>query len=315
MAAEGKKGEPKKRITDEERFHYIGFDVFPGKPKDLFKSDAEKTKHVEAIRAKRNKGDLLREECTLLEERVSLFDRIVLTIACIVIIGSLFIPWFSAYNELVEETKTEAPVEETMVDSTMMAAVTDSLGMENTMTDTSAMAATEAAGEAGSGVNNPLQETTGEEVIHGYVAKKKIEKIYSRLDGYGVFTSIGSVGGDVFSSGIILKITGILFILYALLTIGLPAYTLYGVYGLKGDADTKAVSLKKLLRFNWIPLLIFVLALFLSFFGANYGFDAQATFISLGMNYNIGVFLGSLSYGLIISLSAFILIAVKGVEI
>ncbi len=30
-----------KRISDDERLRYIGFEVFPGKPGELFKSDAE----------------------------------------------------------------------------------------------------------------------------------------------------------------------------------------------------------------------------------------------------------------------------------
>lgn len=322
MAAEGKKGQQGKKITDDQRFRYIGFDVFPGKPKDLFKSDAEKTKHENAVKAKREKGDIIRDECTLLEPRVSLLDRVVLTIACVMIIGTLFIPWFSLYNEVVEETITPASTE-SMMDSTALTASTDSLGaMANGMgnaaasvIDSAAALVATAGTETPTQVNDPLNETSSEEVLHGYVAKKKFTKHYANLPGYGIVTSIGSVGGYVFSSGIILILTGIFFIVYFVLSVLLPLYTLYGVYGLKGNEDQKALVLKKLLKFNWIPVLLFVGAMFLSFLGGSYGFNSADFFTSLGSSYGPGIFLGSLSYGIVVSLGAYILIAIKGVEI
>ncbi|KAA3631527.1 MAG: hypothetical protein DWP97_12835 [Calditrichaeota bacterium] len=323
MAAEGKKGEPKKQITDEQRFKYIGFDVFPGKPKDLFKSEAEKTKYVDALKARREKGDIIRDECTLIEERVSGLDRIVLLAASVIIVATLFIPWFTMYNEKVEETTVAAEPMETMADSTMLASATDSLG--NILSNDSAMMAdaTDSALAAGAtagdentpAVNDPVHETTGEEVLHGYVAKKKITKEYSRIPGYSVFTSIGSLGDYIFSSGIILMLTGVLFFLQVLMTLLLPIYTLYGIFGMKGDADTKALALKKVLKFNWIPVILFILSMLLSFIGAEYGFDSQAVFSSLGDAYGPGVFLDSLSFGVTVSLGAFILLALKGVEI
>ena len=90
----------------------------------------------------------------------------------------------------------------------------------------------------------------------------------------------------------------------------------YGIYGLKGDPDQKALALKKILQYNWIPLCLLVFAMVISFVGASYGFsNPQEIFTSIGNSYSIATFLGSLSYGVMISLAAFILIAVKGVEI
>ena len=109
------------RVSDSNRFKYIGFEVFPGKPKDLFKSDEEKAKLVDAVVAKRSRGEVIREECTLFEERVSVSDRLILAVACFVILATLFIPWYSAYNEIVEEV-VAVPVSEMPFDGTVTAA-------------------------------------------------------------------------------------------------------------------------------------------------------------------------------------------------
>ena len=334
MAAEEDKKVGGKPINDDQRFRYIGFEVFPGKPKDLFKSAAEKDKFVKVVVDKRDKGDLLREGCTLLEERVSFLDRLVMTVASVVIFLTLFIPWYAAYNEIVEET--QVAVEEPVVsDSTMLAQAGDSLAMLAGAGDSLAMMADAGAVEEAVTETVPSEEiaqpvapegdqsdqvvssrvSSAEEVIHGYVAKKKIHKEYSRMSGLGSILALGSVGSLVFSSGGVLILTALLFLVYTLLCIGLPAYTLYGLYGLKGDADARALKLKKMVRFSWIPLIIFVAALVLSFFGAEYGFNSSEYFTSLGSSYGPAAFLGAISWGVIVSLSASILVAVKGVEI
>ena len=86
-----------------QRFRYIGFEVFPREPKDLFRSEEEKRRLVEHVVEKRQRGDLLREECQLLEDRVSLVDRLALTLASLMILVSLFLPWYSFYNETIEQ--------------------------------------------------------------------------------------------------------------------------------------------------------------------------------------------------------------------
>ncbi len=324
MADEEKVGGSDKRISDAQRMRYIGFDVFPGKPKDLFKSKGEKDKLVESMLAKRSKGEVIREQCTLMESRISFLDRLVLTVACLVIIGSLFIPWYAVYNERVDEevvptTEAEVTAEDAMlVDSAMFAmAEGDTSAALAALAEEQVAATSEPEAnpaEAGS-AQSFTDEVTGEEVIHGYVAKKKIIKDYKRLSGLGLFLALGSVGGAVFSSGGVLVISAIVMLLYTLLCIALPAYTLYGLYGAKGKADEQALQLKKILRYNWMPLILFFVVLFLSFFGAEYGFDAAAAFTSIGSSYGPGTFLGLLSWGIIISLSAFILVAAKGSEI
>ena len=53
----------------------------------------------------------------------------------------------------------------------------------------------------------------------------------------------------------------------------------------------------------------------LSFVGAEYGFDAAATFTSIGDSYGPAAFLGTLSWGVFVAIAASIVVAVKGIEI
>jgi len=331
MAEEDKKKTASaKRITDEQRFHFIGFDVFPGKGRDLFKSDAEKNQWVDGVKAKRNSGQVIRDECTLTEARVSGLDRIVMAIACLVMIFSVFIPWFAVYNEVEEKpaaARREMPVADSLAmknDSVAMAAMAggDSLAMAasetaaNTDQMPSGTAEQAPIGEADSAaLAATAHERPTEEVLHGYVAQKRMTKVYERLAGLGAFASLGTVGSAVFSSGGILVISAILFLLMIVSTLALPIYSLYGLFGLKGDVDQKALALKKVLKLNWIPLLLFVGTMILAFFGANYGFDAESAFTSLGRSYGVGVFLDTLSWGAFVSIGASVLLAVKGIEI
>lgn len=271
-----------------------------------------------------------------MEQRVSVGDRVIMLLACLVVVGSLFIPWYSAYNEIEEEVPVAAAQEEpvAMVDS-MMADTTevDSAAMAAMATDTTMAAAAmeqdtamgqdaamgqeavqEPAADAGPG---HLTHTTeaGEEIIVGLQAKKKVHKEYERLTGIGSLAAIGSAGAMVFSSGLVLILSGVIVLVYTLLCILLPLYSLYGLFGVKGDPDTKALKLKSIVRFNWIPLGLFTLLLILTFVGADYGFDAGSYFDSLGTSYGPGAFLETLSWGMFVSLCGFILVAVKGSEI
>lgn len=305
----GQKETTLKRINERQRMNYIGFDVFPGEPKDLFASEAEREKLVEQVRQRHQKHDHLREDCTLLEARINNADRIALTLASIVIVLTLFLPWYSAYNEIVEEIKPTQVVEkpaaiaDTMADTTVQSAAATAVpnppGTTASVTEESPIA--------------PAEHT--EELITAFSAKKKIHKEYARLSGVGALISIGTLSSYVFSSGLSLMLTAIMFLVYTLLCIALPIYNLYGIYGLKGDHDAKALKIKKMLSYNWIPLAIFTAGLLLSFVSGPYGFDAATVFTSIGQSYSPMAYLGTLSWGVFISLACFILCAAKGVEI
>ena len=76
-------------VSDDQRFHYIGYEVFPGKPKDLFKSDQDKKTWVDRVLSKRDSGELSREHNTLMEQRVTMGEKLLMAVASLVLIASL----------------------------------------------------------------------------------------------------------------------------------------------------------------------------------------------------------------------------------
>ena len=335
MTEEKKNLAARKRITEKERFSFIGFDVFPKDPKELFDSDAEKEMLLANVRARHDKHDHLRESCTLLEERVSFTDRIAVTAGAVMVFVALFLPWYSVYNEIVEDTPVAQAIEEPVVasdnpgeatieDGTADPAAADASEEVNPATEETEVADVSDAGEVtaspddGEPVYSPLtiiDEELDGELITALVAKKSIHREYARLSGIGGIISFGSTGSYLFSSGISLILTVIIFIVYTLLCLGLPAYTLYGLYGIKGSPDEQALVLKKLLRYNWLLLILFLTGFTFAFFGSEYGFDAAGAFTSLGDSYGIGAYLSVISPGVYVALAGSIICAAKGAEI
>ncbi|MDD3732421.1 MAG: hypothetical protein PHU88_08625 [candidate division Zixibacteria bacterium] len=296
------------RISDSERFRYIGFEVFPGKPKDLFKSETEKKNYIDSIIKKRNKGELIRDHCTLTEARISFMEKLVLAVACGLILVALFVPWYSAYTEVEDEAPAATEISPGDIPADNLVAVNDSLGLMAAGTESPVTPTT-----ADSTVTQ--QRASHEEIIHGMQAKKRTHKDFYRLSGLGAILALGSVGSHIFSGGFILMLTGIFLLAYTLLCIVLPLYNLYSIFGLKGKDDEKAIKLKKFLKFNWIPVILFVLVLVLSFFGASYDPETVGAFTSIGDSYGPAVLLDSLSWGLFLTISGFLMLALKGVEI
>jgi hypothetical protein len=268
MADQDKQPAGQRRITEEDRFHYIGFDVFPGKPKDLFTSDAEKAQLVDNVVKRRTRGERLREQCTLMIERISGTERWVLVLASLVILLSLLLPWYSVYKERVVES---APT------VTQSAQADDQRG----------------------------------EVITAVQVRKKVERQTETFSGIGSFAAIGSM----FSGGFALMLTGVVGLLFTLSAIALPIYMLMTLFKAKTLDDQFALGLKRLLRLNWIPVILFVLAMLLSFMGGDYGSSSASAYANLGTSYGPGAFLSTISYGLAIAVGAFVLLAIKGIEI
>lgn len=297
------------RITDEQRFRYIGFDVFPGKPRDLFRSESEKQSLVKTIQLRRERHDRVRENSPLLEKRVSSFDRLIMTVGCVVILLSLFLPWYSVYNEKVIEAAPVPSRPSAMADTSLSAnALTDSMGMAATTTEPPPE-------QAAAGSEGITRVSDNEELITSYRARVRTEKEFSEISGLGSLTAIGTVGSMVFGSGLVLMLTGVLMFVYTLSCIGLPIYSFYAIHGLSGDPDAKALKLKKMLRWNWLPILVFVFTFIISFFGAEYGFTASNYFTSLGDSYNVATFFEAVTWGIPVSFACFWLLALKGVEI
>ncbi|MCM2272304.1 MAG: hypothetical protein NDJ18_07115 [candidate division Zixibacteria bacterium] len=267
MADQDKQTAGQRRITEDDRFHYIGFDVFPGKPKDLFTSDAEKAKLVDNVVKRRTRGELLREQCTLMIERISGAERWVLVLASLVILVSLALPWYTVYEERIVETTPTTQVQQ---------------------------------GEEQRG-----------EVITAVQTRKKVERETERVSGIGSFAYLGSV----FSGGFGLMLTGLLGLLFTLAAIALPIYMLMTLFKTRSLDDQFALNLKKMLRLNWIPVILFVAALLVSFLGGEYGSSAASAYANLGPSYGIGPFISTVSYGMTIAIGAFVLLALKGIEI
>lgn len=335
----GKEEKSGKPLDPDARFKYVGFEVHPGKIDDLFKSDAEKEKWVERVQEKRKGGSRLREKNSFDEPRVAGYERIILALTSLLLIVSLFLPWFSGHSEHEVEAQVTTEVEEIAVlpDSSIIDSLMDSTAFgateatteENLAVDEVVSAEDEAAlsGELAEETTSDTTEAV-EEVGAGTTLPEKDEHGFASMTGgkkrveirkeFHSASAVGSLGkiGEVFSSGIVLKVSGLLFLIYMLLCVGMALYTLYIIFGFKGDADTVALKLKQILRYNWIPVGIWLFCMILSFFGASYSFNTgEGGLAQLGDSYGIGAYLSILGYGFYISLACFIMNAVKAIEI
>jgi hypothetical protein len=314
-----------KEFNPDDRYRYLGFEVKPGKIGELFKSDSEKDSLIKRILERRKSGARVREHNTLEEARVSGTEKIVLTVTSVLIVLSLLLPWFSGYHEVVVEQEPVA-VQEQVVEQA--AVPSDSLSGE-ALTD-SARAAAMQAGEAMPPVEGEMaateevaapaaQEVERDEAgfasITSHQKRTEIKREHDAISGLGALGLLGSAGGKIFSSGFVLILATILIIVYMLSCLALAGYNLFTIYTTKGDVDTVALKLKKVLRLNFIPILIYVFGIIISVPGASYSFDTTGMLAQIGESYGIGTYLGLLSYGFYLSLCCFILNAVKSVEI
>lgn len=328
MADDQKKSVSGNRITERERYRFIGFDVFPGEPKDLFKNETERDTYLQAVKDRRQSKNTVRDECTLLVERVSKGERIILAVASIVMLAAFFLPWYSVYREFVKEA--DPPVVQQAADSlTADQLAGDSLPLSDAAGDTLPNVELTAANpesvpasidgedreQSRSRVQSHQGESANEEILTGHVRRDNKVKVYTHLSGLGAFASLGTIGGKLFSSGIVLVVSTLLMLLYGLVCIALPFVNFYGAYGLKGPPDAVALKLKSYLRLNWLPLILIGLVILLSFPGAEYGFDTTQAFTSVGSAYGPGILLGTLSWGILVTVAASVLVAVKGIEI
>ena len=83
-------------VTPEERYRYIGFNVFPGKAQEFWKTDEERKAHTEKIRETGGKFVPLTRSNSLVAARaMSPFERWTLVITSALMAASPFLPWFS----------------------------------------------------------------------------------------------------------------------------------------------------------------------------------------------------------------------------
>jgi len=136
------------------------------------------------------------------------------------------------------------------------------------------------------------------------------------LTGIGGLFSLGEYLPMIFSSGPVLVITGILMVVFYICCPLLAVLNLYVLFGVKGSNQEKYVlMLKRWLRWNWVPVFIWLAMFILSFFGATYGFDTSGMLKQVGSSYNVATFIGLSSVGIYLVLMAFLITALKGKEI
>lgn len=321
-----------KAFNPEERFKYIGFDVYPGKAGDIFNSEEEHKTLVQKVMAsfRRSEGEV-REGCTLMEDRVSGLEKTFLTIVSVVLLVSLFLPWFSGYFEIKTERLVPVKTED-------VAAIVDGESGEGgaAISDSGAVAT---APEPAEITPEPAKEAVTEEIVDSmalaandsaavaatedpdYVppGMRKIQDIkseYHSITGLSALFSLGTYGEYIFSSGGIVVISGILMIVFYFACLLFGIFNLYIIYGVKkASSDEYALHLKKMLKFNWYPVLLMLLLFVLALIGGKYGFDSTNMVVQVGEAYSISSFLGLSSYGMFVALGAFLILALKGKEI
>jgi hypothetical protein len=85
-----------KKTNEEERFRYIGFDVYPEKPKKFWKDEAEEKKYLEEVKKRKPGLSSMEREYSLVSASVfSGVDRMVMMISSVLLIIAFILPWFS----------------------------------------------------------------------------------------------------------------------------------------------------------------------------------------------------------------------------
>lgn len=80
----------------EERFRYIGFEVFPKHVREFWKSDSEKQEHLAHVRESGGRFvPLSRSNSMVAAGALSMPERLTLTLTSLLLALSPFMPWFS----------------------------------------------------------------------------------------------------------------------------------------------------------------------------------------------------------------------------
>jgi hypothetical protein len=81
---------------EELRFNYLGFEYLPGKLKDFWTSEEEKQKYLKKVREHKGKDLSLERDVSIVNAGLlNKADRIIISLASIVMILSLFFPYYS----------------------------------------------------------------------------------------------------------------------------------------------------------------------------------------------------------------------------
>jgi hypothetical protein len=87
---EEKKSSPKGKVN---RYQYIGFDVYPGKAKEFWKSNQEKKTFLEKTKKGRKRED--QDHSLVYVNIFTQFEKTIISISSLIIIVCFFLPWFA----------------------------------------------------------------------------------------------------------------------------------------------------------------------------------------------------------------------------
>ena len=236
MADKNQNNKTEERISEEMRFKYIGFDIYPKKAKKFWKSEEEKRRYLEEIRQKSSRAALVEREHSLV--RVAVFskvDRMVLTITSFLLTVSLVLPWFSLRGE-------------------------------------------------------------------GF---------HSQVIGLGYFLKLGTLFGYAPLSGALFSVFVVLVALTILFSFVAGLISLLAIYKKHSDVESYLTNLKKRLKLNLVPLVLWVALIIISTIGMPTPFADALKVDGFGDSFNVINFFALSSYGVWLSLPCVIINCTK----
>lgn len=227
---------PNHTVSDELRFKYIGFDVYPTKPKEFWKSEEERKRYLEEVKKKVSGSALEERDHTFVRAAVfSKVDRLVLTITSFILTVSFVLPWFSLRGE---------------------------------------------------GFN-------------------------SQVIGLGFFLKLGTLFSYAPLSGTLFSVFVILVGLTILFSFIAGLMSLLAIYRKYGDMEGYLTNLKKRLKLNFIPLILWVLLIILACIGMSTPFADIFKVKGLGDSFTVINFFVLSSFGIWLSLPSVIINTTK----
>jgi len=236
MADEIRNEKGDESITEQTRYQYIGFDVYPKKPKEFWRDEEEKKKYVEETKKKDLRSALRESGHSLVQAVVfSKVDRLVLTVASLFLTVSLFLPWFSLRGEFY----------------------------------------------------------------------------HSQVLGLGFFLKLGTLLGYAPLSGFLFGLFVILVGLVIIFSFAAGLSSLLALYKKQPDPERHLAGLKKTLKLNLIPLVLWVALIVISTIGFSTPFADALGIKGFGDGFTVVNFFMLSSYGMWLSLPSVIVNCVK----
>jgi len=79
--------------TEDERFRFIGFGVFPKRASKFWKSESEQKQYEQKVKTGIGSAVMRREDSLLSQEVMTMVDRVVLTVVGLILIATAMMPW------------------------------------------------------------------------------------------------------------------------------------------------------------------------------------------------------------------------------